>query len=139
MQEELTAGITLNVIPTKQFKTTLINISFLTELSERSELVMRTLLADLLETSSQKYPTQKDVALELSEMYGASFGTTVDRRGQVHSLNFILNCVNDNYLLEKIDLLAKSLAFLQEMIMRPLVDKQGFDQEIGRASCRERV
>lgn len=128
MQEELTAGITLNVIPTKQFKTTRINISFLTELSERSELVMRTLLADLLETSSQKYPTQKDVALELSEMYGASFGTTVDRRGQVHSLNFILNCVNDNYLLEKIDLLAKSLAFLQEMIMRPLVDKQGFDQ-----------
>lgn len=128
MQEELTAGITLNVIPTKQFKTTRINISFLTELSERSELVMRTLLADLLETSSQKYPTQKDVALELSEMYGASFGTTVDRRGQVHSLNFILNCVNDNYLIETIDLLAKSLDFLQEMIMHPLVDENGFDQ-----------
>lgn len=89
---------------------------------------MRTLLADLLETSSQKYPTQKDVALELSEMYGASFGTTVDRRGQVHSLNFILNCVNDNYLLETVDLFSKSLNFLQEMITRPLVTEGSFDQ-----------
>lgn len=128
MQKEINTGVMLNVIPTQQFKTTRVVISFLKELTDRKELVMRTLLANILETSSQAYPTQKAVALELSKMYGASFGTTVSRRGQVHILNFVLNCVNDNYLLHPEDLLGQVFSFLKELIFAPLANDGAFDE-----------
>ena len=66
MQKEINTGVMLNVIPTQQFKTTRVVISFLKELTDRKELVMRTLLANILETSSQAYPTQKAVTNNLS-------------------------------------------------------------------------
>ena len=53
-------------------------------------------------------------------MYGASFGTTVSRRGQVHILNFVLNCVNDNYLLHPEDLLGQVFSFFKRIDLCPI-------------------
>ncbi|KRL83555.1 EF-P 5-aminopentanol modification-associated protein YfmF [Ligilactobacillus apodemi] len=128
MQQELVNGVELQVVSTQQFKTNCVVVSFVTELTSREETIMRTLLSNILETSSQTYPTQKDVALELSKMYGASFGTTVSRRGRLHTLSFIVNCVNDNYLLQPENMLAQVFSFLKEMIFAPLVEENAFDE-----------
>ena len=57
MQKEIKPGVWLMVLPTTQFKTTRINIQFLTPL-RRDTVTKRTLLTSLLETNSQEYPTQ---------------------------------------------------------------------------------
>lgn len=129
MRVNLTSGVDATLITTQQFKTTRIIISFLKQIESKKELAMRTLLANILETSSQKYPTQKQVAQKLAALYGASFGTTSNRHGNVHALNMILNCVNDKYLQKPQEILKQALEFLEEMLFAPLVDENGFDQK----------
>lgn len=121
MQKQVTTGVTAALIETKQFKTTKINVSFTTILEDKSELAMRTLIANLLEVSSQKYPNQKLISDKLAEMYGASFGTTVNRRGRMHTIGFSFTCVNDKYLQGNQNLLTQAAEFLQEVIFNPLV------------------
>ena len=71
MQISITDGVDLILIPTQQFKTNRIVVSFMTELADVRSLSIRTLLSNLLETSSSDFPTQSKTAMELSKMYGA--------------------------------------------------------------------
>lgn len=66
MRIELVKGVNLNIIPSKQFKTTRIFISFIKNIESKKELAERALLANYLEMCSQNYPTQIDIARKLS-------------------------------------------------------------------------
>lgn len=91
-------------------------------------MALRTLIANMLEVSSQKYPDQKAISDQLAFLYGATFGTSVNRRGNLHLVNFEMRVVNDHYLKEKQQLLTEAINFLQELIFNPLVTNQAFDQ-----------
>lgn len=123
-------GVNLTLKPTKKYKTNRILVSFTTNITDPSEITARTLLADLLESSSVHFTTQRAVALKLSELYGASFGTSVSRYGNVYGLNFIINVVNDNYLAGSTNLLQETCDFLREMIFAPQIEADHFDEEI---------
>lgn len=127
---KISNGVDLTLKPTKKFKTNRILVSFTTNISTPQEITARTLLADLLESTSQKWPTQRDVALKLSDLYGASFGTSVSRYGQVYGINFIINVVNDNFLPGQTNLLQEAFAFLRELIFAPQIKNGQFDSEI---------
>jgi Predicted Zn-dependent peptidases len=114
-------GVNLTLKPTKKFKTNQILVSFTTNIKNHQEITARTLLADLLESTSEHYSTQRAVALKLSELYGASFGTSVSRYGNVYGLNFIINVVNDQYLPGTTNVLQETFAFLNEMIFSPQI------------------
>lgn len=129
MEKEIYPGVTLTVIPTKQFTTTQIIVSFTGVIPDANYLTTRSLLAYMLETSSQKWPTQKAVAQKLSQMYGASFGTTINRRGRTHSLSFVAGVVHDKYLQTDTDLVQEAVMFLKEMIFHPLVKEGAFDED----------
>ena len=98
MRIELVKGVNLNIIPSKQFKTTRIFISFIKNIESKKELAERALLANYLEMCSQNYPTQIDIARKLSQMYGASFGSSVDRRGNYQLINFSIDYIEGKYL-----------------------------------------
>ena len=98
MRIELVKGVNLNIIPSKQFKTTRIFISFIKNIESKKELAERALLANYLEMCSQNYPTQIDIARKLSQMYGASFGSSVDRRGNYQLINFSIDYIESKYL-----------------------------------------
>lgn len=123
-------GVNLTLKPTKKYKTNRILVSFTTNITDPSEITARTLLADLLESTSAHFTTQRAVALKLSELYGASFGTSVSRYGNVYGLNFIINVVNDNYLAGSTNLLQETCDFLREMIFAPQIVADHFDEEI---------
>lgn len=120
----------MTVKTTNKYKTNKILISFTTNIKDSREITARTLLADLLESSSQHLPTQQKVALTLSEMYGASFGTSVSRYGQVYGVNFIINVVNDKFLPVENNLLRKAFSFLAEMIFAPQIKGGKFQSDI---------
>lgn len=128
MQVQIVPGVTLDFIASKQFKTSRINLTFATDAVSKKTVALRTLIANMLEVSSQKYPNQKAISDQLAFLYGATFGTSVNRRGNLHLVNFEMRVVNDHYLKEKQQLLTEAINFLQELIFNPLVTNQAFDQ-----------
>ncbi|MGZ7898614.1 EF-P 5-aminopentanol modification-associated protein YfmF [Ligilactobacillus salivarius] len=131
MRIELVKGVNLNIIPSKQFKTTRIFISFVKNIESKKELAERALLANYLEMCSQNYPTQIDIARKLSQMYGASFGSSVDRRGNYQLINFSIDYIESKYLAGNEDLLSEVIEFLKEIIFNPLKvgENKNFDEE----------
>lgn len=128
MAVKLTDGVTLHVLPTKKFKTVRIKIKLKAPLHE-DNITSRALLASLLETNSQKYPTQTAMRSELSRLYGASFYTDVTKKGTAHILTLDLNVVNDKFLSESDSVLNQSVAFLEEVLFRPNVQEGAFHEE----------
>ncbi|WP_302046969.1 EF-P 5-aminopentanol modification-associated protein YfmF [Ligilactobacillus agilis] len=128
MQVQIVPGVTLDFIASKQFKTSRINLTFVTANVSKKTVALRTLIANMLEVSSQKYPDQKAISDQLAFLYGATFGTSVNRRGNLHLVNFEMRVVNDHYLKEKQQLLTEAINFLQELIFNPLVTNQAFNQ-----------
>ncbi|MYU72691.1 insulinase family protein [Lactobacillus salivarius] len=131
MRIELVKGVNLNIIPSKQFKTTRIFISFIKNIESKKELAERALLANYLEMCSQNYPTQIDIARKLSQMYGASFGSSVDRRGNYQLINFSIDYIEGKYLVGNEDLFSEVIEFLKEIIFNPLKvgENKNFDKE----------
>lgn len=115
----------LQIIPTKKFKTIRIEIRFAAPLA-RENSTPRALLAALLETSSKKYPTQQALSTKLAELYGATFGANVSRRGQQHWLNLQLSIVNEKYLQEK-GILAQAVDLLKEIVFSPNITEDHFE------------
>lgn len=125
-------GINLNIKKSEKFKTIKIYIDFMAPVNV-NETSMRVLLAQILETSSEKYPTQTALAEQLSWMYGASFGASVFRYGNQQGIRFTFNLVNGKYLglsnEKQAELIKSAFQFLNEVIFHPLLGDEAFDQE----------
>ncbi|KRN06027.1 peptidase [Liquorilactobacillus sucicola DSM 21376 = JCM 15457] len=128
VRTEITPGVNLTVTPNKQFKTTRIAIALIEPLDSKV-LTKRMLLANVLEAASAHFPTQKAVAEKLSKMYGAGFGITVERRGNVHIMNCVFDSVNERYLADEENLFDEAFAFLKQCLFAPLVFNDAFEQE----------
>lgn len=127
---QLQEGIQLTVIPTTKFKTIRIFIRFST-IHTRLQAVRRTLLTSVLETNSQKYPLQTDLSAKLAELYGASFGMNVSKKGNLHQVNVTLNLVNGKYINDD-QILSEGIDFLKEVLFHPNQKAGLFDEETFR-------
>ena len=126
-------GINLNIKKSEKFKTIKIYIDFMAPVNV-NETSMRVLLAQILETSSEKYPTQTALAEQLSWMYGASFGASVFRYGNQQGIRFTFNLVNGKYLglsnEKQAELIKSAFQFLNEVIFHPLLGDEAFDRNV---------
>ncbi|MHC5216945.1 EF-P 5-aminopentanol modification-associated protein YfmF [Enterococcus sp. LJL128] len=127
MSVKLAKGVNLHILPTKKYKTVRILIRFNTLLDRRT-ITKRTLLSSLLETNSLNYPDQTQISERLAEMYGASFGFNVNKKGNLHWLNLSMSIVNDNYLNQS-HVLEEAVAFIKEILFAPHIVEGHFDQE----------
>ena len=123
---QLQPGIQLTVIPTEKYKTIRIFIRFSGQHNEQAA-TSRTLLTSLLETNSLNYPTQTAISSKLAELYGATFGLNVGKKGNVHQVNLLMSLVNGKYIgNEKV--FSEGLAFLKEILFVPNIQEGAFDQ-----------
>ena len=86
------------------------------------------MLTSLLETNSLNYPTQNDLSTRLAELYGASFGVSVAKKGNIHQVNVGMSIVNGSYVGEE-NLLNEAVTFLQEILFAPNVKEGAFDEK----------
>ncbi len=82
-------GVQALIVPSKKFKTVRIDVHFLKNATV-AELAPRTLVANLLETSTQRYVNQIQFTHALSAMYGASFGVGQVKKATSMTLDFQL-------------------------------------------------
>lgn len=127
MAISLQPGVKLTVIPTEKFKTIRLFVRFSTK-HQKAVASKRALLTNLLETNSFNYPTQTKLSEKLADLYGASFGLNVSKKGNIHQVNLMMNLVNGKYINEQ-DIFAEGIKLIQEILFRPNIKEGAFDQE----------
>ncbi|HGF7252463.1 TPA: M16 family metallopeptidase [Enterococcus faecium] len=126
MVYQLAEGVNLHVLPTKQYKTIRIFIRFTARL-QQEVITKRSLLSSMLETNSLNYPDQTKLSAKLAELYGASFGLSVRKKGNLHWLNAGISFVNGEYVNDP-NLFSQAVDFLKEVLFYPNIKNQQFDQ-----------
>ena len=127
MTMELTKGVYLHVYSTEKFKTIRIKIKFVAPLTYET-LTKRVMLGNMLETNSKKYPTQTILGKQLSDLYGAQFGLTSERRGKAHIITVEMSLVNEKFLASNEGVFQKAISFMNEIIFRPNIEDNHFHQ-----------
>ena len=126
MVYQLAEGVNLHVLPTKQYKTIRIFIRFTARL-QQEVITKRSLLSSMLESNSLNYPDQTKLSAKLAELYGASFGLSVRKKGNLHWLNVGISFVNGEYVNDP-NLFSQAVDFLKEVLFYPNIKNQQFDQ-----------
>ncbi len=126
MAIQLQPGIRLTVIPTEKYKTIRTFIRFSASHS-KDTAAKRTLLTSLLETNSLHYPNQTDLSAKLAELYGASFGLNVGKKGNLHQINVALSLVNGKYIGND-QVFTEGMAFLKDILFYPNIKKDAFEE-----------
>ncbi|GGG86150.1 peptidase M16 [Staphylococcus pragensis] len=116
----------INILPTEKFKTTMITFKFMAPL-DYNTITARSLLSKVLVRGTQKWPTDKALNRELSELYGAYINSFVSKFKDKHVITISLEIVNERYLKDNTPLLEKGLNLLQEVIANPLIKDKAFD------------
>lgn len=126
MAISLQPGVNLTVIPTEKFKTIRLFFRFSTK-HQKQAAAKRALLTSLLETNSLNYPSQTKLSEKLADLYGASFGLGVGKKGNVHQVHLMMNLVNEKYINEE-GIFAEGIEFIKEILFQPNIKNGAFDQ-----------
>lgn len=126
MTIQLQEGVRLTVIPTQKYKTLRIFLRFSAP-HEKVAATKRTLLSSLLETNSLNYPDHVQLSSALANLYGASFGLNVGKKGGVHQVNVAMSLVNGKYINHP-EVFAEGMAFLKEILFQPNIQTGAFDE-----------
>lgn len=125
---EIKEGIKIHQIETKKFKTNLFAV-FLSIPLKRETVTKNALIAAILRRGTKTMPTQQIISEKLEEMYGASFDCGIEKTGDIHTLKFYLETINDEYLPEKEEMLQKAINILLEIIFNPVTENGMFKEE----------
>lgn len=125
---KLAAGVQLHVHQTAQFKTINLSIRFKGKLTEQ-KAAARSVLANILQHSNAKYPSQMAFRIALDDLYGTSMYIDSAKRGNGHVMNLHAETVNDQYLSEK-RVLDQVFAIMQAALLEPNLEQGLFKETI---------
>lgn len=118
-------GIKLHFIKSKKFKTTVICILIRRPLL-KDEVTKNVLIAKLLSKGSKRYETIKQINSKTEKMYGSLFDIQVVKKSEEQIIQFYLETLSSN--VDK-NLIKEAFEFLNEVIFKPNVNKDGFLDE----------
>lgn len=121
-------GINLHFINTNKYKTNVITVFLTTELN-RENVTKEALIPAILRLGTNKISTQRELNKKLENMYGASFNCGIEKRGDNHILKFYLETINDEFTLEKEEILKESIELIFDIILNPLTKQESFNKE----------
>ncbi len=121
-------GYKLHVIETDKYKTNTIIWKMKAPLT-KEDVTKRALLPQVLQSSSDKYPTTTALRSYLDDLYGATLFVDLAKKGDYHIMSFTLEIANEKFLSDPSPLLEKGFELLAEILTRPNVSGNAFDQE----------
>ena len=133
-------SVRLHVIKTEKFKTNLIS-AYMQRPLVKEEVTQNALLSMVLPRGTKSYLTTKEIAKTLENLYGASIGCDVSKKGERNILHFRMQLVNDIYIEEQ-NVFQKGLKILNEFMKEPLLQDNGFKREYitqEKANLAERI
>ena len=111
-QMELAPGVCLRAVQTDKFKTACFSVNFLRQHTAQTA-ALDALLPSVLLRATEKYPDIRSISVHLDELYGATFGTLVRRKGEVKLLGFYADFIEDAFLPNNESVFAPMTEFLR--------------------------
>lgn len=124
---EILPEVYLTAVQTDKFKTGCFSVNFLRPM-RRSEAAANTLIPSALLRASERYPSIRAISAQLDELYGASMGTLVRKKGEVQLAGFFADYIEDELAGEPV--FHKMCGFVTEILLHPLTRNGAFAEEI---------
>lgn len=121
---EISKGINIRILPTEKFKTNRISLYIHLPL-EQGTVTKAALLPKILKRGTEKYPSLTELSKRTEELYGASLGMGITKKGDGEAVKFTISFVNDSFLNERI--MPQLIDLLKETVLCPRVQNGGFD------------
>ena len=111
-------GLTLHTVTTEQYKTNTIVLKMKAPLTA-DQVTYRSLLPQVLQSSTAEYPSTTSLRAYLDDLYGASFYGDASKKGEYDIISFTLEIANEKFLRDPAPLLERAFSFLAEVLFRP--------------------
>ena len=119
--------IDLYVVNTNKFKDLSLEVRFLAEVDNKNATI-RSLLALMMQDRSFKYDTKQKMSSALDNLYGASLSIRCNGYGKGAMIRFLTRVIDTRFTND--DLLNQQFAFMQEIILNPLLDERVFKEAV---------
>lgn len=129
MTMKLAQGVDLHFIKTQQFKMTHLTMRFSGRMDSKT-MARRVLVAQMLATASEAYPTSQLFRKKLASLYGASLTTSVSTRGLVHIVDIDIVFVDNPFGTDDGSILEDILHFLFDILARPLKTAEQYQSKV---------
>lgn len=134
-------NITLKYIEMTKLKTTTAGVYIHRPLCKK-EASLNALLPSVLRRGCKLCPDTEAIAAYLENLYGATLGSAVIKRGDDHILHFDLETISDKYAPENESLCSDLLKLLLSLLFEPNITDDSFDEKIveqEKSNAKDRI
>lgn len=124
---EILPGVYLTAVQSDKFKTGCFSLNLLRPM-KKEEAAANALIPSVLLRGSETCPDIASISAKLDELYGASVGTLVRKKGEVQLVGFYCDYVQDEYVDEPV--FAPVMAFLAELLLNPRLENGAFPKAV---------
>lgn len=124
---EILPGVYLTAVQSDKFKTGCFSLNLLRPM-KKEEAAANALIPSVLLRGSETCPDIASISAKLDELYGASVGTLVRKKGEVQLVGFYCDYVQDEYVDEPV--FAPVMAFLAELLLHPRLENGAFPEAV---------
>lgn len=121
----LAPGVTLRAMQTDKFKTACFSVNFLRPHCAE-DAAADALLPSVLLRATERYPDIRSISVRLDELYGATFGTLLRRKGEVKLVGFYADFIEEAFLPEGEEVFVPITEFLEQVLYHPLTENGVF-------------
>lgn len=121
---QIMPGVYLTAVQSDKFKTGCFSMNFVRPMC-RAEASRNALVPSVLLRGSQTYPDIPAISARLDELYGASMGMLVRKKGEVQLTGFYADFVEDALVNEPV--FAPTLDFVADILLHPILEGGHFD------------
>lgn len=125
---EILPGVTLRAVQTKKYKTASLSISLLRPLCSE-EAAGNALIPSVLLRGTKDHPDMAAISDFLDTCYGAGIGGLIRKKGEVQTLGFYADFINDRLAPDGMPVLASMISFLGELLLQPVLQDGAFVPE----------
>ena len=124
----LLPGVTLRCFPDSRFKQEGLSLQFIRPM-RKEEVSLNALLPAVLLRGCQTAPDLRAITLRLDDLYGAAVGAQLRRVGDYQATGLSCSFMREEYALPGEQVFAPMLAFLEELLFRPVLVNGAFSPE----------
>lgn len=120
---ELFPNVFLTAQQSDKFKTGCFSVNFLRPL-RKQEAAQNALIPGVLLAGSERHPDIRSISIQLDELYGASVGTLIRKKGEIQCVGLYADFVED--ALAETPVFAPLTDFVSELLLSPCTENGAF-------------
>lgn len=124
---QLQPGIWLNYVKTERFKTGWFSMNMVRPLTYETA-ASNALIPSVLLRGCRNYPDMRSISQRLDELFGGSVGTLVRKKGEIQTVGFYTDFLEDRYA-EGIPVFEQMMDFIRQLTFEPCTNGQAFVEE----------